>query len=268
MSCFCDLNIAKLLVFTSFFTVLFLLLLYRFCIVFVTLFEILFLNRFSGPLAKHSSDNAAEANNGLCTKENAAHFCQIVEAFSILNKSSFIEACVQCLELFSDHMVHILTDVDTSQSVGDILTMVSQIYHFVVYCIEYTVEFVTDSSKNDESLMSHKFDDLYPTQTQLKNFLPTDIRNVSFAPTILDRSEIEGFNKEISSHIEEYLVNRIRKYVDDQLSYVKTIKSLTKIKTELTRIVSWNKVLVQIRYSYVGIICELDVKSEILENLS
>ncbi|XP_063721183.1 conserved oligomeric Golgi complex subunit 1-like isoform X2 [Symsagittifera roscoffensis] len=190
----------------------------------------------AGPLAKPSSDNAAEANNGLCTKENAAHFCRIVEAFSILYKSFFIDACVQCLELFSDHMVHILTDADTSQSVGDILTMVSRIYHFVVYCIEYTVEFVTDSSKNDESLMSHKFDDLYPTQTQLKNFLPTDIRNVSFAPTILDQSEIEGFKKEVSSHIEEYLVNRIRKYVDDQLSYVKTIKSLTKIKTELTRI--------------------------------
>ena len=240
MSCFCDLNIAKL-VFTSSF---FLHLLYRFLHRFCYFIRNIFFNRFSGPLAKPSSDNAAEANNGLCTKENAAHFCRIVEAFSILYKSFFIDACVQCLELFSDHMVHILTDADTSQSVGDILTMVSRIYHFVVYCIEYTVEFVTDSSKNDESLMSHKFDDLYPTQTQLKNFLPTDIRNVSFAPTILDQSEIEGFKKEVSSHIEEYLVNRIRKYVDDQLSYVKTIKSLTKIKTELTRIVSWNKVLV------------------------
>ena len=83
------------------------------------------------------------------------------------------------------------------------------------------------------------FDVLYPQQTQLKRCLPPTITQFELPPVQLKPLDTEEFERRLRSCLQQNFIDKLKPLVEQQLKYVKNVKSLTNIKTQLLQMVSF-----------------------------
>ncbi len=188
----------------------------------------------------NASESTEYEANFCADKVNS--FAEGLHALKILENVTICDSAIQCIDILADHLVHVLTNDSTAQSVGDTLVHVTQVFCFLSYVLSSLVKYgvqIDNSGSAHSKCISRggTFDDLYPNQAQMKNFVPESIRDFAAPEVTLTEKDIEEFTERVLPHLEHNLVSKMRVHVDSQLSYVKSIKSLTNMKSKLLRLV-------------------------------
>ena len=184
-------------------------------------------------------------------------FAEVVEAFCVLDGIPSLEACLHCMNVLSDHLKQFLEDDKSTQSVGEVLAQVNKSMLVLSNCVSLLISghwgnkvdpkqsvfgihsdtVASNDNSNKENCQVNLFDVLYPQQSQLKRCLPSKITEFKLPGVQLSPQDVEEFERAVINCLQQSFIDKLTPLVEEQLKYVKNVKSLTNIKAQLLEMV-------------------------------